>query len=164
MVVFTVFVDLCGIEVAAEYPHDEINNDSVGVNHFPDGVFQKCRTIINREKAEEREKLRKSKRLRKSPTKKVGYSSNFVMPTEWDNETASTPGAHSNDVELVRGPASGAEDLVPPGSGDRSRFEADFDAPWEEVVRTHPASPVPSRTNRRGQPRGGQQAARRRLT
>lgn len=144
--------DLCGIEVAAEYPHDEINNSSTGVNHFPDGVFQKCRTIIAREKAEERERLRKSKRLKKTPTKKLGYSSNFVMPTEWDNDTQSTPSiAHSNDVELVGGgqllQAQNILNEEVAFDGDtRTRFESDFDAPWEEAVR---ASPV--RTARRGQ-------------
>ena len=148
------------MEVAAEYPHDEINNDNQGINHFPDGVFQKCRTIINREKAEERERLRKSKR-RKSPTKKPGYASNFVLPTEWDSETASTPGGHSNDVELVGGPAFSVANALSEDAAlaaalareeDRTRFEADFDAPWEEAVRLHPASPV--RTVRRN-PRGG---------
>lgn len=124
-------------------------------------MFQKCRTIINREKAEEREKLRKSKRLRKSPTKKVGYASSFVLPTEWDNDTASTPSvAYSNDVELIGGTPyasaisralnddSSLDGHITP-SGNGTRFEADFDAPWEEATRIHPASPV--RTTRRGQ-------------
>jgi hypothetical protein len=46
--------------VQPNYPHDEVRNP--GVNHFPDGVFQKCRIIMLREKTAEREQLRKARR------------------------------------------------------------------------------------------------------
>lgn len=60
----TDFCYLCGIEVAADYPHDEIRNP--GLNHFPDGVFQSCRTIINRERVVNREQLRRLKRFKQN--------------------------------------------------------------------------------------------------
>jgi hypothetical protein len=54
--------------VQPNYPHDEVRN--AGVNHFPQGVFQKCRTVILREKEEEREKLKRIRRMKaKSPIK-----------------------------------------------------------------------------------------------
>lgn len=60
-------IDLCGEEVAPDYPHNEINNP--GVNHFPDGVFQKCRIITLREKEAERERLKKMRRARNNKKK-----------------------------------------------------------------------------------------------
>lgn len=72
MISFSDFIfrssDLCGEEVQPNYPHDEVRN--AGVNHFPQGVFQKCRTVILREKEEEREKLKRIRRMKaKSPIK-----------------------------------------------------------------------------------------------
>jgi hypothetical protein len=43
-------VDCCGEEVLASHPHDEVRHP--GVNHFPQGVFQKCRTVLRREREE----------------------------------------------------------------------------------------------------------------
>jgi len=37
---------LCGTEVAPGYPHIEIDNPTV--NHFPDGVFQECRKVMEK--------------------------------------------------------------------------------------------------------------------
>ena len=37
----TDFCYCCGEEVLDGYPHDEVKHP--GVNHFPDGVYQKCR-------------------------------------------------------------------------------------------------------------------------
>ena len=56
----TDFCYLCGMEVQGDYPHDEVKNP--GVNHFPEGVFQRCRTIINKERDIEREFLRRARR------------------------------------------------------------------------------------------------------
>ena len=55
---------MCGEEVTPDYPHEEVRKP--GINHFPDGVFQKCRVIIAREKEAERERLRKLKRMKNS--------------------------------------------------------------------------------------------------
>jgi hypothetical protein len=52
------------MEVNAEYPHDEVINP--GINHFPEGVFKNCRTIIQRERDIYRERLRKSKRMKEN--------------------------------------------------------------------------------------------------
>lgn len=58
----TDFCYWCGEEVLPDYPHDETRNP--GVNHFPEGVFQKCRIMINKDKEEEREKLKKLRRMK----------------------------------------------------------------------------------------------------
>ncbi len=67
-------IDLCGEEVTGDYPHEEVGNR--GVNHFPDGVFQKCRIIVMREREEERERLLRQRRMKnrnllKTPNKKA---------------------------------------------------------------------------------------------
>lgn len=72
------------MEVAAEYPHNEIKNE--GINHFPDGVFQKCRTIIVKEREIEREKIRKSKRMKKEQNKLRSKSNiSTIVPLNNDN-------------------------------------------------------------------------------
>lgn len=64
------------------YPHEEVQNP--GVNHFPQGVFQKCRTVLLREKEEERERLKRIRRMRaKSPVKMSA-----IVPTNTDLWTA----------------------------------------------------------------------------
>lgn len=55
-------LDCCGEEVTSDYPHNEVQNK--GVNHFPDGVFQRCRKIVQQEKEAERERLRKIRRMK----------------------------------------------------------------------------------------------------
>jgi hypothetical protein len=126
------FVDLCGTEVLGDYPHNEVGN--LGVNHFPDGVFQRCRTIVAREKAAERERLRKSKRRKSS--KRIGsYSTKFVVPGEWDEDTApSTPAAEVDlDLEQVDVPGSPPTAIL--GGGEE-------EDEWDRELRIHPASPI----------------------
>lgn len=84
-------LDLCGEEVTSDYPHEEVK--CLGVNHFPDGVFQKCRTISNREKEEERQRLMKLRRMKnKNAAAKIGsvsFNSDAVTSTvmdDWDSE------------------------------------------------------------------------------
>jgi len=78
---------LCGAEVTQDYPHEEVDNP--GVNHFPDGVFQKCRITKQREKEAERERLRRLRRNRtpaKNPTR--------VAPSfadDWGNIDSESP-------------------------------------------------------------------------
>jgi hypothetical protein len=79
----TDFCYLCGEEVSPDYPHEEVNN--LGVNHFPDGVFQKCRHVISKEKAEETERLRKLKRKKNAYVVKAQGAS--ISPGDWSNET-----------------------------------------------------------------------------
>ena len=58
----TDFCYLCGEAVTQDYPHDEVNHP--GINHFPEGVFQKCRVILAKDREEEREQLRHMRRNR----------------------------------------------------------------------------------------------------
>ena len=67
-----------------DYPHDEVKNP--GVNHFPDGVFQKCLKLIQREREAERERLKKIKRQRNNAKERMQQrNENVVLPTtdEW---------------------------------------------------------------------------------
>ena len=75
---------MCGEEVLPDYPHDEVKNP--GVNHFPDGVFQKCLKLIQREREAERERLKKIKRQRNNAKERMQQrNENVVLPTtdEW---------------------------------------------------------------------------------
>jgi hypothetical protein len=92
----TDFCYLCGELVTADYPHDEVRNP--GVNHFPDGVFQKCRIITAKEREVERDRLRKIRRMKikKADIKqkqKRNSQTNFVVAgntdgtDNWDTET-----------------------------------------------------------------------------
>jgi hypothetical protein len=78
---------LCGEGVTADYPHDETRNP--GVNHFPDGVFQKCRIITIKERDAERERLRKMKRMKVKNSMKAkqrrSSRTNFTTPAAIDN-------------------------------------------------------------------------------
>ncbi len=73
-----------------DYPHEEVRNP--GVNHFPDGVFQNCRYVINKEKEAERERWRKQKRMKSSkqnlnPSQGSSKKSS-ILPAEglvWEN-------------------------------------------------------------------------------
>jgi len=70
----TDFCYCCGEEVESEYPHDEVKRP--GVNHFPDGVYQKCRTVMQRERDSERDRLKRLRRMKKSPDRQreIGFS------------------------------------------------------------------------------------------
>jgi hypothetical protein len=78
-------IDLCGEEVLPDYPHEEARN--VGVNHFPDGVFQKCRKVLQKERDAERDLLRKQKRRRNQNSgsnTNTGNNLNTVVPIDGD--------------------------------------------------------------------------------
>jgi hypothetical protein len=89
----TDFCYLCGEEVTSNYPHEEVAR--VGVNHFPEGVFQKCRNIIIQEKQAEINRLRKIKRLKNqssiatSPSQK-GTAQVFPVGG-WEDTAATEP-------------------------------------------------------------------------
>lgn len=80
-------IDLCGEEVTGDYPHEEVQHP--GVNHFPDGVFQKCRIIIQREKDAERERLRKVRRMKNNSNKQ--NPSPLMSPSGSVKKTAILP-------------------------------------------------------------------------
>lgn len=62
------------------------------MNHFPNGVFQNCRTILVREREIEREKIRKAKRMKKSQNALRSKSNvSMIVPVDsdldWDGTT-----------------------------------------------------------------------------
>ena len=81
--------DCCGEEITPDYPHNEVRNK--GINHFPDGVFQRCRTIVAQEKEAERERLRKMRRMKTKiqPFNASRTSSSTVVPTGADTAAES---------------------------------------------------------------------------
>jgi len=95
----TDFCYCCGEEVTPSYPHNEVANK--GVNHFPDGVFQRCRTIVKREKDAEKERLRKARRMK---TK--------ILPL---NQVHSGAALDSPTTTPLLGRASGQLSIAPPG-------------------------------------------------
>jgi len=72
----TDFCYCCGEEVMGEYPHDEVKRP--GVNHFPDGVYQKCRFIQQKERDSERDRLKRLRRMKKGGPndgkREIGFS------------------------------------------------------------------------------------------
>lgn len=105
----TDFCYLCGEAVTQDYPHDEVRNP--GVNHFPEGVFQKCRVILAKEREEEREKLRKLRRNRIRNAQRARRGRQGEVPAaggiepppvatdnEWGSETGSAMG---DTVQLI---------------------------------------------------------------
>ncbi len=85
----TDFCYCCGEEVLGDYPHEEVNHP--GVNHFPDGVYQKCRTAMQRERDAERERLKRIKRMRN------GGSSHRNRQQEFDAENSKTDGTEVDE-------------------------------------------------------------------
>jgi len=71
-------IDLCGEEVTPDYPHEEVKRK--GVNHFPEGVFQRCRKIVQQEKDAEREVMRKQRRFRGNTGSQRPTTTSSVLP------------------------------------------------------------------------------------
>jgi hypothetical protein len=126
----TDFCYLCGLEVLPDYPHDERKNP--GVNHFPEGVFQRCRTMINKDRDIEREFLRKSKRRKNA---RVG---NRIQPLSFEENDPSGFGGFGFDdggtgwggtVDLAsESPVISSDpfDVLWGDSPVRNRIEAEF--------------------------------------
>lgn len=76
------------------YPHEEVAH--LGVNHFPEGVFQKCRCIIVQEKQAEIDRLKRIKRLKsQNPgASPVRRNSQQVVPVagDWEELPRTQPG------------------------------------------------------------------------
>lgn len=80
---YVVTIDLCGEEILGDYPHDEVANP--GVNHFPEGVFQRCRHMILKDKEAERLRLKKIKRQRNNAKARLQSTApNAVVQTHGD--------------------------------------------------------------------------------
>jgi hypothetical protein len=57
------------------------------MNHFPNGVFQNCRTILVREREIEREKIRKAKRMKKAQNALRSKSNvSMIVPVDYSVE------------------------------------------------------------------------------
>jgi hypothetical protein len=114
----TDFCYLCGVEVLGDYPHDEVKNP--GVNHFPEGVFQRCRTIINKDRDIEREFLRKSKR------RKNARVANRIVPLNFEDRLLDSPGG-TMDLATESPIISGDPfDVMWSDSPVRNRIDAEF--------------------------------------
>ena len=81
----TDFCYMCGEEVTPDYPHEEVRNP--GINHFPDGVFQTCRKVAQREREAERERIKRLRRMkvRKNGDRSVQQFGFGVMGTDENN-------------------------------------------------------------------------------
>ncbi len=115
---------LCGFEVAGTYPHIEIDNPSV--NHFPDGVFQKCRIKQKQEKEAERDRLRKMRRSKnkngtKTPGRVAPNADDMFWDTDYkeDGENAPEQMTSSTAMDVLwnnSAPSSPTRQLPPLGS------------------------------------------------
>lgn len=92
--------DCCGEEVLPDYPHEEVAHR--GVNHFPDGVFQRCRRIVQQEKEAERERQRKARRKRPSASARTDGGDSV------DSPITSPPATRGSGLSLIH-PAAGAD-------------------------------------------------------
>lgn len=144
------FCYLCGEEVAQDYPHDEIGNP--GVNHFPDGVFQKCRIIAQRERDAERERLKRLRRLKnktilKSPIK----TSSVAVTSDPDPELPLTPQTNnSSNTPLNMFDSAWDETLVINSSNNNTpqratRVQADNSNPGTGGASSQVQSPATQR-------------------
>lgn len=129
---FFIVIDLCGEEITADYPHDEVR--SVGVNHFPNGVFQKCRIILKREKEEERNRLKRIRRMNtragKGFTNSPRMSNNSVVPIsaelntdEFDLDVSTPQGSPSRQPLIREAPRNEAH-----------AHTYNFDQQWNQAV------------------------------
>jgi hypothetical protein len=174
-------LDLCGEEVLPDYPHNEVRN--YGVNHFPEGVFQKCRNIIQKEKEAERERLKKAKRS-KGNKKNASVGPAVVNMDAWDDEGVVNTNANMNGGSAsVAGAATGNGNGNGNGNGISIRADT-IEAPivpatptavpvdpWEAAeaasnINSNPrasatgaaATPPPTGSPVRTRPRGGSNA------
>eukprot|EP01038_Epipyxis_sp_PR26KG_P011323 gene11323-15187_t len=98
----TDFCYLCGEEVTGDYPHQEVKNGRITtINHFPDGVFQDCRFIKQKQREAELEKQKKAKRLQsKLNNRRVDNNRNAAGHIEWMSQST-TGSSIGNTQSLV---------------------------------------------------------------
>lgn len=132
----TDFCYCCGEEVLGDYPHEEVNHP--GVNHFPDGVYQKCRTAQMKEREAERERL---KRLRRMKGGNVKREQSFDLGG--DVENSKDGGVDEDGWEKI--PEHLLRDNPGSGSGGGVDHSTDyFDTHWDAEVGSKPSSSSPS--------------------
>lgn len=127
----TDFCYCCGEEVLGDYPHEEVNHP--GVNHFPDGVYQKCRTAQMKEREAERDRL---KRLRRMKGGNIKREQSFELGGENSKEGGGVDEDGWEKVPdhlLVSRPVGGG------GGGGVDHTEDYFDAQWDAEVGEKPS-------------------------
>lgn len=119
------------------------------VNHFPDGVFQRCRVVVQREKEAERERLRKIRRLKT----KIVPLSQFPAFSTGATAVAGSDSPSGSQLSLLP-PTTGSQ-----GSGQQQEalwlLEQQYDIesprtsrPQSRSVRTTPLmTPSPARVH-----------------
>ena len=127
--------DLCGLEVLPEYPHEEVN--CPGVNHFPDGVFQDCRTVKRQEAEVEREMYRKKVKRKRNYGRE--QRSAVIVPVFREVDPLSDPQSHSGQsITPTATPTSGSRS-TPSGPRDEAHFGTPNTVPSLRVRRLEPA-------------------------
>ena len=124
----TDFCYCCGTEVLGDYPHEEVERP--GVNHFPDGVYQKCLTIIKKERDSERERLKKLRRLKEKPGKlKRNLSFNGLEMGEGGQVATDDDGWEKIPAHLLE------ENMDDDGNrGRNARLGDAFDQQWDSEM------------------------------
>jgi hypothetical protein len=125
----TDFCYLCGTEVAGDYPHIEIDNPSV--NHFPDGVFQKCRKAVKLEREAERDRIRKERRASRKTSRggTISVQNSRVSPeasgliSEWDDGGDREVVEHASSMDRMWG-SMGVDSPGPDRSPGSSAFSS----------------------------------------
>ena len=136
----TDFCYCCGMEVLDGYPHDEVLHP--GVNHFPDGVYQKCRHQQQEERDAERERLKKLRRMKSgggaanapSGTTKRQLSFGMTMQGVQENVDHDEEGWEMIPQHLLEdgsGSGSPGSPKSPKTFGDR--FDQQWDSEMEKV-------------------------------
>lgn len=132
--------------MTADYPHDEVQHP--GVNHFPEGVFQNCRRIIQKEKERERELLRKQRRRRgntgngrSAPVVPTAADDEFLwddtltdLPTPYNTPLTRSIGVGGGAVtpstpQIIEFPLMEDEDFIPPVERNPGNYAASITSP-----------------------------------
>ena len=151
----TDFCYCCGEEVLGDYPHEEVNHP--GVNHFPDGVYQKCRTSMQRDRDTERERLKRIKRMRNGGSSNKNRQQEFDAAMVADGKEGGNPGIVDEDGwEVVPDHLLGTNPS-PTYHGNGAASDDYFEAQWESEMVVKPgdspgSSPTHSSGNSVGSP------------
>jgi hypothetical protein len=145
----TDFCYMCGEEVTPDYPHEEVNN--LGVNHFPDGVFQTCRIITHRDKEAERKKLLKLRRSKKNKMSNNIARSEISFRTGRSRTVAVTDGSEWDDLDGSFNPGDYNDPDYEYDSDDfndnKSSGTDIFDHQWDLMLANSPVTASPTANN-----------------
>jgi hypothetical protein len=140
---------MCGEEVTPDYPHEEVNN--LGVNHFPNGVFQTCRIITHRDKEAERKKLLKLRRSKKNKMSNNIARSEISFRTGRSRTVAVTDGSEWDDLDGSFNPGDYNDPDYEYDSDDfndnKSSGTDIFDHQWDLMLANSPVTASPTANN-----------------